>query len=371
MRMNSKILTQFKTLTPRLRLPFLVTLTREVSVRLNPKILTQFKALTQRLRLPLLVTLIGLMLLLLAYSLSRPTPNDRLIILTPAPKLTPTSLAAAVAETPAVVELEAGAPELPPNGFYLSLAKDSAQTVGSVSEVRDEDILSFDGSNFALVFDGSAAGLPTKADVDAFDFVDPDTILMSFDMTVSIGSLKVDDSDIVKFEATSFGSNHTAGTFSLFFEGTGVGLRTNRANVDALTLLPDGTLLISTEGRVKIPGVNRDIRAEAEDILAFTPAAPGDYHSGTWSLYFDGAKAGIRDRSENINGLAIGSGGEMYLTTSGKFSVNGIAGSGEDILTYTLASLEHSPASNFSTTLFFDGRMHELDRNDVDAISVP
>jgi hypothetical protein len=251
------------------------------------------------------------------------------------------------------------------------LAKDSTQTIGSVSEVHDDDILGFDGANFTLVFDGSAAGLPSNVDVDAFDFIDADTILLSFDKTVSIGSLKVDDSDIVKFEATSLGPNNTAGTFSLFFDGAKVGLRTNRANVDALTLLPDGRLLISTEGRVKVSGLNGNVRAEAEDILAFAPVAPGDYSQGDWSLYLDGSNVGIKSGSENIDGLAGGPDGEIYLTTTGKFSLNGITGSGEDILTYTSTWLENGPASNFSPTLFFDGRTHGLDRNDVDAISVP
>jgi hypothetical protein len=326
------------------------------------------------------MALMVIILAILTYSLSGSASEDIVVVLTPPVKLSPTSLAAAAAETPAqdtseaalaTVEPDIVAPALPPNAFYFSLAKDAAQTIGSVSEVRDEDILIYDGANFALVFDGSAAGLPINVDVDAFDFVDADTILMPFDKTVSIGSLKIDDSDIVKFEATSLGQDKTAGTFSLFFDGATVGLRTNRANVDAFTLLPDGLLLISTEARVKVAGVNGDVRAEDEDILALTPAAPDNYGSGDWSLYFDGSNVGIRSGSENIDGLAVGPRGEIYLTTTGKFSVNGLAGSGEDILTYPPTSLENSQASNFSPTLFFDGRMHGLNRNDVDAISVP
>jgi hypothetical protein len=255
--------------------------------------------------------------------------------------------------------------------LYLSLAKDSAQALGAVSEVYDEDILSFDGTDFTLVFDGSAADLPANADVDAIHIVDADTLLMSFDKPVSIGSLRVDDSDIVKFEATSLGPDNTAGAFSLFFEGATVGLKTNRANVDAVALLPDGTLLISTEARVKVAGANRNVRAEAEDILAFTPVAPGDYKSGDWSLYFDGSNVGIRSGSEDIDGLAIGPSGEVYLTTSGKFSMKGLAGGGEDIFIGTSPSPGNMMTSDFSSTLFFEGSGFGLSRNDVDAISVP
>jgi hypothetical protein len=269
------------------------------------------------------------------------------------------------------LRLDAVTPALVSNAFYLSLAQNSAQTVGSVSEVRDEDILSFNGVNFELVFDGSAAGLAATVDIDAFDFVDADTILISFDKAVSTGPLKVDDSDIVKFEATSLGLNNTAGEFSLFLDGSAVGLTTSSENVDAFTLLPDGSLLVSTEGRVKVPDVQGNIRAGDEDILVFTPTTPGDYSSGAWSLYFDGSNVGIRSGSENIDGLAIGSDGEIYLTTTGRFSGDGIAGGGEDIFIYAPTSLDNSLASNFSPTLFFDGSLQGLNRNDVDAISVP
>jgi hypothetical protein len=341
-------------------------------MRLNTKILTQFKTTTPLLRLSLLATLTVAIVAMLVYVISRSASDDIVVMLTPTP------LAAAV--TPAeeasdavlaAVTPESVAPALPTLVFYLSLAQNSAQTIGAAGEIYDEDILSYDGADFALVFDGSAVGLPANVDVDAFDFVDADAILISFDKPVSIGQLKVDDSDIVKFEATSLGPDNTAGTFSLFLDGAAVGLTTSSENVDALTLLPDGTLLVSTEGRAKVPGLNRNIRAEKEDILAFTPVRPGDYSSGAWSLYLDGANVGIRGSSENINGLAIGPSGEIYLTTTGKFSVNDLTGSGEDIFSYPFPALENNPTSNFSPTLFFDGNSHGLKRDDVDAISIP
>jgi hypothetical protein len=343
-------------------------------MRLNTKVLPQFKTFPSKLWLPLLTAVTLVSVAIVVYVFSRPAADDLVVMLAPTPPA-PADAAAPAAQTndadPAEAAPEAVAPTLPPNGFYLSLAADAAQTIGSVSEVRDEDILSYDGANFALLFDGSAAGLAANVDVDAFDVVDPETLLLSFDKPTSLGQLKVDDSDIVKFEATSLGLDNTAGTFSLFLEGAAVGLKTNRANVDAIALLPDGTLLLSTEGRVKVDGPNGSVRAAGEDILAFAPAVPGDYSRGEWSLYLDGSNAGIRSGSENIDGLALGPAGELYLTTTGKFSLAGIAGSGEDIFSHMPASLENSLAADFSPTLFFDGRRHGLKRNDVDAISLP
>jgi hypothetical protein len=347
-------------------------------MRLKSKILTPFKALPLRLWLPILLTLIVVTVLAALVYRSGETTSPAIVLLTPTATATP--LAAAAAATPAVgtndVPLSLAAPEAAtpvPQAptFHLSLAKDAARPLGSVEEARDEDILSYDGTTFAMVFDGSAAGLAASVDVDAFHFLDADTLLLSFDKPVSIGPLRVDDSDIVKFEATSLGLEKTAGTFSLFFDGSTVGLRTSGENVDAFALLPDGALLISTEGVVRVPGANRSLRVENEDILAFAPAEPDDYSSGLWSLYFDGSEAGIKGGSENVDGFAVGPKGELFLTTTGRFSVNSLAGGGEDIFIATSISLENSPAYSFSPTLFFEGSLHGLERNNIDALSIP
>ena len=167
------------------------------------------------------------------------------------------------------------------------------------------------------------------------------------------------------------GLDKTAGTFSLFFDGSTVGLRTSGENVDAFALLPDGSLLISTEGVVRVPGASRSLRVENEDILAFAPAEPGNYNKGLWSLYFDGSEAGIKGGSENVDGFAIGPKGELYLTTTGRFSINDLAGGGADIFIATPVLLENSPAYNFSPILFFEGSLHGLERNNIDALSIP
>ena len=85
--------------------------------------------------------------------------------------------------------------------------------------------------------------------------MDVDTILMSFRTSAPIGSLgTVADSDIVRFDASSLGAT-TAGSFSMYFDGLDVGLDTSGEDIDAIELLSDGWLVISTRGSFSVFGV--------------------------------------------------------------------------------------------------------------------
>ena len=166
----------------------------------------------------------------------------------------------------------------------------------------DEDILQFNGTSWSLYFDGSDVGLPAAADVFAFYNLDADTILMSFAANVTLGGVTYTPRDIARFDATSLGST-TAGSFSMYFNGVDVGLSASAENIDALEVLPDNRILISTTGSPVVTGVSG---ALDEDILAFTPTALGTNTSGSWALYFDGSDVGLADtNNEDIDALDV------------------------------------------------------------------
>jgi hypothetical protein len=191
--------------------------------------------------------------------------------------------------------------------------------------------------------------------------------LISFSAAAPILGLGVvDDSDIVQFDATSLGDT-TAGGFSMFFDGSAVGLTTNAEDIDAFALLPDGRLLISTSGNVSVPGAS----GADEDLLAFTPAAPGNYSSGTWALYFDGSDVGLSAESEDVDGVAVAANGDIYLSTTGSFSVPGVSGANEDVFICTPTALGTTTACTFAPVLFLDGSTVGLGGNNVDAIDLP
>lgn len=251
------------------------------------------------------------------------------------------------------------------NPLYLSHAANTSTAFPGLPQTADEDILYFDGQEWAVYFDGSDVGL-AGVDLNAFAIVDADTLLLSFMQPLTIAGVgKVDDSDIVQFNATSLG-NTTAGSFSLYFDGSDVGLANASEDIDALDLLPNGRLLISTIGAYAVPGAN----GKGDDVLSFAPSGLGASTGGAWSLYFDGSDVGIKPTS-NVDGISVAADGRIYLSTAENFSLAGGPVADEDVFQCAPLSLGASTSCNFASTLYFDGSNWGLAADDIDAIQIP
>jgi hypothetical protein len=216
-----------------------------------------------------------------------------------------------------------------------------------------------------MVFDGSDVGV--TGEVDAFHFLDADSILFSLNNAITLtGAGAVQNYDIIRFDATSLGST-TAGVFSLYFDGEDVGVSGSAENVDAIDLLPDGRVIVSTTGNFSVPGVSGQDR----DLIAFTPTTLGASTSGAWAMYFDGSDVALNVNAEDIDGVAIATDGAIYLSTLDAFAVSSLTGADEDVFICTPTSLGVNTACVYSTTLAFDGSVWGLATDDVDAIDLP
>lgn len=218
------------------------------------------------------------------------------------------------------------------------VSSSSGGTVGTVG-FSDEDILAFNPETgiWSRYFDGSDVGLGNSGahDVDAFHLLDDGSILLSVvDATTLPDVGAIDDSDIVRFVPTSLGAN-TAGTFELYFDGSDVGLTDASEDVDAIALLDNGDLLISTSG-----GVSTDVSGRDEDLLRFSPSSLGANTSGTWTLHYDGSDLGISNDTWGVWAKTASS--DLYLSTKGSFSAPALSGSGADIIICAPGSLGSS-----------------------------
>jgi hypothetical protein len=300
---------------------------------------------------------------------------------------------------PSLPGYEIGADELPVT-VYLTLQNNLTfpasrffpGATAAQRAVRNEDIISFNSATgtFDFVFDGSDVGLGS-ATIDDFAILSTRPtvqILMSFaepieqqngnpalpGIPAAYGA--VDDSDIVLFTATSLGYN-TAGTFSVYFDGSDVGLANNAEDVDAIEILPTGELVISTSGDFSVPGITvTSGNAAGGRVLLKCAGTFGETTTCAWSVYFDGRDVGLDVEAENADGLAVGPNGDVYLSTSGNFNVplaptGNLAGQDEDIFVCRPVSLGDNTACIYLPAAFFDGTTLGLGANDVAAIELP
>jgi hypothetical protein len=228
-------------------------------------------------------------------------------------------------------------------GFYVSASSSGA--VGGVA-FAPADILRYDpNSGWSMFFDGSDVGL-TK-NVSAFEMQNDGSILLSLAAKQTVaGAGAVMPHDVLRFVPSATGNN-TAGVFTLWVDGSNVGLTTSGEMIDALGLAADGRLAVSTTGAVAVAGPNgATLKAQDEDALGFNRS------NATWSALFDGTPVkglGVED----INALWLNTTtGELYVTIVGAFNLGGVAGDGKDIVKLTPSG---GAPGGYTASLVYDG----------------
>lgn len=216
----------------------------------------------------------------------------------------------------------------------------------------DEDIIVQNQTTgaWSLYFDGSDVGLTAaSADVDAFYLMSDGSLLLSFvgDFTLA-GPGAITRHDIVRFVGT-FGTA-TSGTFTMYFDGSDVGLTTSAENIDALGMTADGRLLISTSGNPAVTGLTS---LADEDIMTFTSTSLGATTAGTWGYYFDGSDVALTASTEDVAGVWRDNNGDLYLSSSGAFAVTGASGDAADI--FRCASFVSGTNTSCTFSLYWDG----------------
>ena len=262
-----------------------------------------------------------------------------------------------------------------PSGKNFSFFSIDIKTDIDGQEYRDEDILFFDGEGLKTYFDGSDVGIG-NIDVDAFDIIDDSEILLSFSTptTVSIDGedVEVDDSDVVKFMGSQMGDT-TEGEFEMFFDGSEFDLTEDLQDIDAVQLLDDGSLLVSTIGTSTIV---EGVSSSDEDILRVQPNEDTSDPLDTWSVFLDGGDIGLYSLdSEDVNAISLGSQGDIYLSTIGDAEVTNsmdevIAASNVKVLQFSPFSLGSETAGNFQDDFIFDGSDFGLSAQNIDAFSL-
>jgi hypothetical protein len=178
----------------------------------------------------------------------------------------------------------------------------SSPADGAISALRysDEDILRYDTKTKAWTkpFDGTNAGLPATADIDALGFKSINLghiFYMSFDTPVAVPGLgTVDDSDIVAYRYV-FGQG---GSWSLYFKGSNNGLTTDGEDIDGIDI-EGNVLYVTTLGNFAVPKAGGGtLSGGREDVIVYSSTLK------KFANFLDGTTIGLA-ASNNIRGYSF------------------------------------------------------------------
>lgn len=217
-----------------------------------------------------------------------------------------------------------GGPAITPPAVEPEIAvSPAAKVTFGGATYEDEDILAYNVTSGAwrLLFDGSDVGL--SKNLAAFAILPNGDLLLTFAANQAVPGLGTFTAwDVARFHPTQLGAT-TAGAFAWYVDGSDVGLTTSAEKIDALDVLSDGRILISTGGVAAVPGLPKQ---QDEDVLTLSPTATGATTTGAWALYFNGtAITGLA--AEDINGFWVDEAtGDRYFTLLGAFKLGSLTG---------------------------------------------
>ncbi|MEM9774144.1 MAG: choice-of-anchor Q domain-containing protein [Chloroflexota bacterium] len=163
------------------------------------------------------------------------------------------------------------------------------------------------------------------------------------------GGVTFTDEDILSF-------NTETNTWTRYFDGSDVGLGNGAfRDVDAFTILDDGSILLSVAGPTTLPDVGS---VDDSDILRFVPAKFGPKTEGAFEMYFDGSDVNLTTVKEDIDALVVTKDGQIIISTLGAATVvkqfgNNLNALDEDLLIFTPITLGENTSGYFS--LYLDG----------------
>jgi hypothetical protein len=167
-----------------------------------------------------------------------------------------------------------------------------------------------------------------------------DVLYLSSSTNGTVGGISFADEDILQY-------NRGTNTWSMYFDGSDVGVT---SDVDAFSLMSDGTILISLDTDVTVGSLGT---VDDSDIIRFTPTSLGTNTAGAFTWYFDGSDVGLTTNAEDIDAIDFTPDGKLVISTLGSHSVTGVSGNDEDLLVFTATSLESTTSGTWA--LYFDG----------------
>ncbi|MEZ4515538.1 MAG: FG-GAP-like repeat-containing protein [Chloroflexota bacterium] len=195
-------------------------------------------------------------------------------------------------------DVDVNALALLPDGRFL-ISVDEPLTISGPGWVDDSDLLIFTpqtlgettSGGFDIFLDGADFSLGTAAEaIDAATFTNDGDLLISTVGNLRAGNEQAEDDDLVLIPIS--GDNQPGGDWSLYFDGSDVGLSAGSEDITAAFVdIQDGRILLSTQGNFSVPGLS----GTSADIFRCLPGELGSTTTCTYDAYWHGADYGIGD----------------------------------------------------------------------------
>ena len=150
------------------------------------------------------------------------------------------------------------------------------------------------------------------------------------------------DEDILAYDTST-------DTWSMFFDGSEVGLGGRGVDIDAFYIMEDQSLLLSLATAATVPDLDN---IDDSDIVRFVPSSP-DYSAGSYEWYLDGSDVGLTKNGEDVDAIGFAPDGRLLISTSGNFSGPGVSGRDEDLVAFSPTELGQETGGTWA--LYFDG----------------
>jgi hypothetical protein len=178
------------------------------------------------------------------------------------------------------------------------------------------------GPGYARNRDGNLDGT-SKPDMGSFEaHFTSITVLTSLAESGSLGNVSFSPQDIAVFHVLD-------NRWSMYFDGSDVGLG---VNVDAHYVEDDGTILMSFDGTITLPGVGI---VDPEDIVRFIPTSLGDDTEGSFEMHLNGNTVGLIGNGADIDAIGRTPAGTLILSTAGDVALPKGDMADEDLLQLT------------------------------------
>ena len=276
------------------------------------------------------------------FSIGLAGPGNQSPVVDAGPNRTLTTLTVALDGTIA----DDGLPN-PPSTVTSTWSQISGPGTASFDDASAEDtsVTFSEFGTYVLQLEADDSELTTndRIQITVNDPSQSDFIYASTKTDGSIGSIDFADEDILLYDSG-------AQTWSLFFDGSDVGLDGNSIDVRAFHLNADGSILLSLNKDTSVPDVGS---IDDSDILRFVPTSTGSSTSGTFELYFDGSDVDLTTSGEDIDAIGFTSDDRLIVSTKGSPIVGNFAGKDEDLLVFNDTSLGENTSGTWE--LYFDG----------------